>query len=321
MAWIGWQEGMEGPTVLAAIGELRAKFSYGKSLTLTQKFTAELTTALKTFQRNKGGLRTDGVLDFATQKALGVPEALKPWVFTVAGTGVFWDFGYPADIARALVGVYRWQGVDYPAAPFPMNPSVEEGITELIRLLKQRLDRFPAAKFALIGYSQGAIVTSRVWMQFIKGTDLESRILASVTFGNPYREKGIAYGNVFAGWPVPDGRGISDVRLTSTPKSWYDFAHGANSEWGRDIYTDTPDDDAGEDMTAIYKLVQDLRGLWGANSLLEQVIELLVRPVQETIAMFRAIFYGGQFVAANPPTLPHINYDIDPAVRYLRSVA
>ncbi|MEC4857176.1 hypothetical protein R2325_16500 [Mycobacteroides chelonae] len=55
MAWIGWQEGMEGPTVLAAIGELRAKFSYGKSLTLTQKFTAELTTALKTFQRNKGG--------------------------------------------------------------------------------------------------------------------------------------------------------------------------------------------------------------------------------------------------------------------------
>ncbi|WP_100474196.1 cutinase family protein [Mycobacteroides abscessus] len=321
MAWIGWQEGMEGLPVLAAIGELRAKFSYGKSLKLTEKFTSELTEALKTFQRNKGGLRTDGVMDSATQKALGVPEALKPWLFTVAGTGAGWDAGYPADLARAVLDLFRWQGIGYPAAAFPMGQSVDAGIAELLRQMKLRLDRFPAAMFVLVGYSQGAIVTSMVWKRYIKGTDLENRIIGAVTYGNPCREVGVANGNRAAGWPVPAGRGIGDDRLVGTPAWWYDYAHGANSVWGRDIYTDTPDDKTGEMMTAVYRVVQELKNAFiGADSLLEQVGQIIRNPPVEIFAVFRAIIYGGQFVAQSPPTLPHINYDIEPAVAYLRSL-
>ncbi|QSM01088.1 lysin B [Mycobacterium phage Nanosmite] len=323
MVWIGWQEGMDGLPVLAAKGELRAKFSYGKNLDTTTHFGPDLTAALQTFQRNKGGLRTDGVLDYATQKALGVLEALKPWAFTVAGTGAGWDAGYPADVARAVLDLYRWQGVNYPAAPFPMGDSVNAGIAELIKLLKQRLDRYPAAKFVLIGYSQGAIVTSMVWKRYIKGTPLEDRIIGSITYGNPCRELGVANGNVAQGIPVPEGRGIADDLLESTPSWWYDFAHGANSPFGRDIYTDTPDDDAGEMMTAIYRLVQSLKNiLFGTDSLLEQVGELFKRPLAEVYAAFRAIVYGGQFFITRPyPTMPHITYDINPAIQILRRIA
>ncbi|AEK09955.1 endolysin [Mycobacterium phage Rey] len=323
MAWIGWQEGMEGLPVLAAIGELRAKFSYGKQLGLTKKFTPALTEAVKTFQRNKGGLRTDGVLDYETQKALGVLEALKPWLFTVAGTGAFWDAGYPADIARAVADLYRWQGVNYPATAFPMGDSVDAGIAELVKLIKQRLDRYPAAKFVMIGYSQGAIVTSMVWKRYIKGTSLEERIIGSITYGNPCRELGVANGNVAEGIPVPEGRGIADDRLQSTPLWWYDFAHGANSPFGRDIYTDTPDDDAGEMMTAVYRAVQKLKNLWsGVDSILEQVGEIIKRPIPEIYAAFRAIVYGGQFVTTQPwATYPHTNYTIDHAVAILRRIA
>ncbi|QNJ56848.1 lysin B [Mycobacterium phage Reindeer] len=321
--WIGWQEGMSGLPVLAAKGELRAKFSYGKGLDLTEEFGPDLTEALKTFQRNKGGLRTDGVLDYATQKALGVLEALKPWVFTVAGTGAGWDAGYPADVARQVLDLYRWQGVSYPAQAFPMGRSVDAGVAELQRLLRERLDRYPAARFVLIGYSQGAIVTSMVWEKFIKGSDLEGRIIGSITFGNPCRELNVANGNVAEGVSVPEGRGISDFRLRSTPSWWYDFAHGANSRFGRDIYTDTPDDDTGEMMTAIYRLVQDLKNIFvGTDSLVEQVGEMFRRPIPEVGAAMWAIFLGGQFVATRPyPTMPHITYDINPAVAILRRIA
>ncbi|WP_132855842.1 cutinase family protein, partial [Mycobacteroides abscessus] len=168
-----------------------------------------------------------------------VPEALKPWLFTVAGTGAGWDAGYPADLARAVLDLFRWQGIGYPAAAFPMGQSVDAGIAELLRQMKLRLDRFPAAKFVLVGYSQGAIVTS---------------IIGAVTYGNPCREVGVANGNRAAGWPVPAGRGIGDDRLVGTPAWWYDYAHGANSVWGRDIYTDTPDDKTGEMMTAVYRV-------------------------------------------------------------------
>ena len=91
--------------------------------------------------------------------ALGLVESEKPVLFTVHGTFVDMWFGYPADCGRALSDLYYWQPVWYPAAAFPMGKSVVKGVAELVRLINELR---PGRKFALAGYSQGAIVTALV---------------------------------------------------------------------------------------------------------------------------------------------------------------
>lgn len=331
--WIGWQPGMSGAPVQNAKAALRRKFLYAKELDDTPFFGWDLQAVLITYQKKKNAtaywpkLRTDGILDYQTQVALGMVAAPQPrkvgTLFTVHGTGMADPFGpgYPADVARAVQDVWQWQPVgNYPAAVFPMGPSVQLGRAELKTLIRNH-----PGKIALAGYSQGAMVTSMVWKHDIANPagELHDRIndvVAAVNWGNPCREIHIANGNKTSGVPIPDGRGISDDRLSDTPPWWYDYAHGANSGFGRDIYTDTPDDDTGEDMTAIYRLVQNASGFIGPDGLCEQIGEMLTRPMVEIPAALRAIYFGGQFVTTQPfATAPHCTYDIAPAVAYLRS--
>lgn len=333
MTWIGWQSGMSGLPVVKAKRVLRKKFSYAKSLDETPFFDWTLEAVLKQYQAAKNAtgyqpqLRTDGVLDYATQVALGTVDPPQPklagTLFTVHGTGMADPLGpgYPADVARAVLDVWHWQPIgNYPAQAFPMGPSVQQGIAEL----KLQIRNHPG-KFALAGYSQGAIVTSMTAKHAIfdpRGElhDRKDDLIASVTWGNPCRELRKANGNATSGVPIPEGRGISDDRLENTPDWWFDYAHGGNSPFGRDIYTDTPDDDAGENMTAIYKIVQDMSGFIGPNSLLEQLGEWMQNPVVELPAVFQAIYYGGQFVTSQPfATYAHCNYQLEPAIAYLRS--
>lgn len=333
MTWVGWQSGMTGLPVQKAKRLLKKKFSYGKQLDDTQFFDWTLEAVLKQYQEAKNAtgyrpvLRTDGILDYACQVALGMVDPPKPksagTLFTVHGTGMADPFGpgYPADVARAVADVWNWQPIgNYPAQPFPMGPSVDQGRAEL----KLQIRNHPG-KIALAGYSQGAIVTALTWKYDIldpRGElhDRVNDVVASVTWGNPCRQVGKANGNATSGVAIPAGRGISDDRLTDTPDWWMDYAHGANSGFGRDIYTDTPDDDTGEMMTAIYKIVQNVSGFIGPNSLLEQFGEMFTNPIVEIPAVFQAIYFGGQFVATQPfATYPHCNYDLEPAIRYLRS--
>lgn len=330
MAWIGWQPGMTGPPIRAAKQTLKRKFAYAKHLDDTEFFDWALQAVLLEYQRKKNStaywpkLRTDGVLDFATQVALGMLGAPKPAVkgtlFTVAGTGADMWTGYPAEVGRAVQDTWFFQPVAYPAQPFPMGTSVQAGRNELKRLIRER-----PGKIALAGYSQGAIVTSLTYKHDILNPrgELHDRladVVASVTWGNPCREQGVANGNKAAGIPIPDGRGIGDDRLTNTPQWWWDFAHGANSTPGRDIYTDTPDDDTGENMEAIFRLVQNVSGFIGTNSLLEQIGEMLTDPMVEIPAALRAIYFGGAFVTTRPfATFPHCCYTIQPAVDYLKT--
>lgn len=329
MGWIGWQPGMTGLPIQRAKKELRRRFSYGKNLDDSTFFDWELQQVLQTYQRAKNGtgykpeLRTDGVLDWGTQVALGLVAPPKPRIagtlFTVSGTGADMWTGYPADVGRACDGVWYFQPVAYPANPFPMAASVQAGRAELKRLIRER-----PGKIALAGYSQGAIVTSLTWLLDIRDPrgelhDRVNDVVASVTWGNPCRQLGKANGNLLAGIPIPEGRGIGDTLMSDTPDWWLDFAHGGNSPFGRDIYTDTPDDDAGENMTAIFKAVQDVSGFVGPNSLLEQFTEWFTNPAVEIPAIFRAVYFGGAFVTTQPfATYPHCNYDIGPAVRFLR---
>ena len=333
-AWIGWGLGDSGPVVAAAKAKLRAKFSYAKNLDNTETFDADLQFVLSTYQTRKNmdgyapPLRTDGVLDYATQLALGLiavtaPE--KPMLFTAQGTAVDMFTGYPADTARALLDVYQWQPLgNWPATAFPMQQSYNQGIAELIVQVRNWCPRGGTRKCAFAGYSQGAIVVALFFKHHVKPAGAEfhylleqNRILGAVTWGNPCRERGVANGNDYAGWPTDDSGGIGDDLLVDTPDWWLDFAHTAGSPWGRDIYTATPFNQTGADMRSIWPIVRNV----DFALLFARLAAVFTNPTAELYAAVQAILWAGMFFIGNPPTLPHINYSIDPAIGYLRSVA
>jgi len=173
---------------------------------------------------------------------------MQPLLITVNGTGVPDPFGpgFAADIGRAfqtnpwqvvadkLDGLItepppvQWQPIGYPAAVFPMGPSIEAGRAEVIRQINMRPAGMP---IFLSGYSQGAIVTGRVWaLDFLSPTgSLHNRlsdVKGIINFGDPLRCPGIANGNLVAGFPMPkdlDGQvtggiaGPADLTPSQTP--------------------------------------------------------------------------------------------------------
>lgn len=109
---------------------------------------------------------------------------------------------------------WQWQPIGYPAAVFPMNPSVQNARAQIVAALGGPASSFyqapvyPSGPFALSGYSQGALVTGQVWAQDILSPTgvLHHRLpdcMSVVNFGDPYRSPGIANGNVYQGIPVP----------------------------------------------------------------------------------------------------------------------
>lgn len=332
--WIGWGYGDAGPIVATAKIKLRAKFSYAKNLDSSETFDQALQFVLSTYQTRKNmdgytpPLRTDGVLDYATQLSLGLvsvaaPE--KPILFTAQGTGVDMFTGYPADTARALLDMYQWQPIgNWPATAFPMQQSYDAGIAELIVQVRNWCPRVGKRKCALAGYSQGAIVTAMFFKRHVQPVGAEfhylieqDRIIGAVTWGNPCRERGVARGNDYAGWPTDDSGGIGDELMHDTPVWWLDFAHTANSPWGRDIYTATPFNATGTDMRAIWPIVKNV----DFAKLFARLGAVLTNPTVELYAAAQAVLYAGMFFLSNPPTLAHINYDPQPAIDYLRSAA
>lgn len=329
---IGWGIGDAGPIVAAAKAKLRAKFSYAKNLDDTETFDGALQFVLVTYQTRKNmdghtpPLRTDGVLDYATQLALGLvtvsaPE--KPILFTAQGTGVDMFTGYPADTARAVLDLYQWQPLgNWPATPFPMQDSYNAGINELVVQVRNWCPRSGSRKCAFAGYSQGAIVVALFYKHYVQPVGAEfhymleqNRILGAVTHGNPCRERGVANGNTYAGWPVDDSGGIGDDLMVNTPAWWMDFAHTANSPWGRDIYTATPFNDTGTDMRAIWPIVKNVDFML----LFTRLAAVLTNPTAGLYAAVQAILYAGMFFLTG--TGPHVDYDIAPAISYLRSIA
>jgi hypothetical protein len=260
-------------------------------------------------------------------------------LLTAQGTGVDMWTGYPADLARRMEDLYYFQPIgEYPARVFPMGPSVKIGVDEGVNLVLQAEAR-PAVNvpdgYALFGYSQGAWLVSDLLDEFRTGRlkHLRSKLMAGGTFGNPRRaldDKG--------------GRGISDKPIVGTPDFWVDeFDPG-------DIYANVPNNDIGEDMTAIFKLIRlngvsdviDLKsvlglggviggvltggqlsgvinilgGLFGggdgheSNNITEQILEMLKSPLREFPAAVMAIIKGLVFAGQKPATAPHIEYHI-----------
>jgi hypothetical protein len=337
MAWVGWQVGMSSPAVAAAKKILKVKFRYAQGLDDTELFTPLLSEVLIEYQKRKGGLRTDGVLDYATQSALGVlthPPARRPvaTLYTVNGTGVPDPFGpgFPADLGRALErsvpGLYYWQPIGYPAAVYPMRPSVEAGAEELVN----QINRHPG-RIVLCGYSQGALVTNKVWREEIlaEGGRLHHRkdeVIALITYGDPQRCPGIARGNIYAQTPVPkklNGQttggiaGPDCLTAEQTPEFFLSFANNG------DLYAAAPvgdqpwtqQTDVGHNQTLIYESVMEFDGS-DFLGLVKEIVQVVNMPMVNALPLVQAIWNGLSFFGQGTKA-PHWTYDIAPAARYL----
>jgi hypothetical protein len=102
-------------------------------------------------------------------------------------------------------------GIDYPAS-VPFNTSVAKGVTALNTAIADINE-----DYVLVGYSQGAMVTSNV-----AKASSPAALIGAVTFGNPERQAG----HTFPNCPDPGGHGIMSAPnlWTNTPSWWWDFA-------------------------------------------------------------------------------------------------
>ena len=321
-AWVGWGLGDSSEEIRKFKAFMRAKFSYARTLADTPLFDDATFTAVYSMQTAytaQGKLRKpSGIIDYATKIASGYlakppPADTRPVLFTVCGTGVPWWVGPDADCARAVEWKYKWQPIGYPAAAVPMNPSAQAGRAELLRQFEIHRERITRHGAAMIGYSQGAIVTSETWLEDIAPDNgrlrwAKSFMLKSVTFGNPMREAGKVWADPGAAPAPMTSYGIADRLMTDTPTWWRDFAHKG------DLYTDV-EGESGENKTAVYKIIMGARMLQGPDNLLAQVLELGTGKPAELIGMFKAVMDAGLFFLKG--TGPHINYDPRPAIDYL----
>lgn len=331
--WVGLGEGDSSDEIRRIKNFMRAKFSYAKGLdntTLYNRNMAEVVVAMQDRYKAAGKLPADkyipGIINVETKIAMGFitrPEKPKPLLFTVSGSGVPWWIGPDADVARAVESKYRWQPIGYPAAVFPMGPSVKKGREELCRqveLWRKEIETNSKAA-AFIGYSQGAISTSECWEYDIKPTNgrlhwFKPYLTKAVTFGNPMREEGKVWADAGGSAPAPDSHGIADRLMVDTPNWWRNYAHKG------DLYTDCAGE-SGENKTAIYKIIMGTRIFSGPDNLLRQVLEASgtltddAPQIIELTGLLKSIMDAGMFFVKG--TTPHINYSTGEAIAYLMS--
>jgi hypothetical protein len=308
--------------------DLRHKFSkspYAAINDTSRVYTEDLAAEVARCQR-VWGYPVTGIIDAKFRYKMGwdtpPPRITGPrgTLYTCQGTvpsDMWW--GPQADVARAVEDLYYWQPIFGPYQPFPMNNSIDQ---EKATLRYQIARRPPGDPINAFGYSQGAIVVSEVYQEMKNPADpLHYRLpdwKRVATIGNPCRQLGVANGNKWCGYPsdYPDlgrnSRGIMQAsrRLTDTPDWWMDFAHR------KDLYTDTPNTEAGENQTAICMIIM---GNWfgGSDDILHQLIEFGFAPTIGLFGAVQALINAGMFFGGG--TKPHVTYNIEPCKVYFRS--
>lgn len=263
------------------------------------------------------GLAPTGVFDEELARRvgyLGRPTApAKPTLYTTAGTWSHWDAGFQADVARALLDVYDWQPVWYPASfgfinpPYPNAPaycvSVDMGVDENVRLINLK-----PGKVALGGYSQGAEVVGRLCQEFTDGRLRHRRadLIGVVTFGDPARQKhDTVMGTGTEGW------GISRLKIDPSISRLTMSMKG-------DMYSTTPDTQAGDQMHAVYLALTRMgdRKVNGHPALLAELVKIATNPMSGGMAVVDAVIRAAQVSA-------HGNYGhlVPAAVEHLRAAA
>lgn len=245
--------------------------------------------------------------EYGIDSILGGIPVIPTVLVTVGGAGSVWDWGYQADLARELVkarpDLFVWQGVNYPAAAFPMGPSVKKGVAEAVSLIMQKWRGY---NIILIGYSEGAIVCSTILQRMMTG-DLKSefhRLSAGVTWGNPMRE----WGHSVPGGIDGGGQGIVTPTNKNTPDWWWDFACDSAmvGSPGDDMYTKAGKggtDLSLEDMRAVWDIVNTGNPL----NLAKAVAMLLLHPTFQggygaAVAAFQALGFFAKGLT------PHTTY-------------
>lgn len=209
----------------------------------------------------------------------------------------------------ATIPPARWFPINYPAALYPMAPSVQAGRENLVAAI-----RTAPGPFVLCGYSQGAIVTDVVWSQDLLADtgvihDRLTDVAAIFNFGDPLRCPGIANGNLLAGIPLPrnlDGvvtggiGGPADLRPEQTPGFLYSFALDGDLYACAPVGADpwTAEAAAGRVETGIYNIVQQATVID-----VVAIAEDLATPV----GTVEAIINGLTFAAAGA-NAPHYRY-------------
>lgn len=273
-------------------------------------------------------------------------------LFTAAGTVAPWWLGYPADSARYLTEwqkvwheltgepeLFRWQGIGYPAATFPMRPSIVAGWEETVRLILS----IPG-KFTMSGYSQGADVVCLVWKHELldPAGRLHHRLndcLAVFAYGNPMRAPGIAYGNTMLwGRPAPgeeDGHttgGIAGPADLKPEECLFPEGHPYEGKAAvldfanpGDLYAACPvgdepwndETEVGASETLIYESVLDFNGgdLWAWFKIIFKTIGM----PWTAWARVQAIWNGIQFASLGQ-NAPHWQYSSQPEIEYLEKL-
>jgi hypothetical protein len=116
--------------------------------------------------------------------------------------------------------VWDSRKINYPAAIWPMGPSIDTGVSMTIDAINNLPSGTP---FCLGGYSQGAAVMSKVYNELKSGslTSRWSSFKGGVVFGNPMRQQDfLAPGLTWSGrWDVSGsttgGSGCFPTRLSS----------------------------------------------------------------------------------------------------------
>lgn len=294
----------------------------GELPTDTDEYGARAVAWQKVYER-RTSQPIDGVVSDDDLRGLGISPGntsnTLPWLFTVHGTGMADPLGpgLPADTARDVLDKYRWQPIgNYPATPFPMWPSIEKGVNELIAQIETKLTGNNDT-FAMAGYSQGAVVVGQVLKHHIMNPTgrlhrFLPRLRKVVFWGNPMRQKGIAH---FDEWIHPiaprDSFGIMEDRLEgleSAPFQVRDYAHAG------DMYASVTEGDKDEYKIMIQKIVFRATDFYiGEDSVVSQLREFTQRPLQEGIAAAMAAIDAIRFF-----TNTAHGYNIFPAIEFLR---
>jgi hypothetical protein len=315
---------------------MRRKFSYAKQLEDTRTYDPQMVSVVAEMQGRYNqdgklatGKYTSGVINLETKYVMGYVERPpgpdnRPVLFTVCGTGVPYWVGPDADTARAVEDKWRWQACAYPAAPFPMGPSINGGKTEVRTQFNRDEPGFQLRKqverngAGLAIYSQGAVVGSEVWEFDIKPDNgtlhwAKDHMLKAVAWGNPSREVGAAYPDPGEQMAPANTGGVAAPadRMKDTPPWWRNYAHKG------DLYTTGSNDAAGQDKTAIWRIIRGEKFFIGPDTLLEQFLEIAKEPIPGAIGAFKAMMDAGMFIGHGLTS--HTNYNIGPAIDYLRA--
>lgn len=182
---------------------------------------------------------------------------------TCSGTWAAPGTGYPSwAVGRANSDLVEEIPVQAPwsfgpiSAPDPNAPSYAESIQIGFQWAANWIRSNPYRTFGLGGYSQGGECASMIRMALSPGGELEpfaSNYIGGFTLGNPRRLAGHTGG----GAPDPGGAGISTTLMTAADvdANWWDEANGpANGAAGVDLYTATPQNNAGAIIRTFYSM-------------------------------------------------------------------